>query len=891
MPFHELSDLTHDKFISSLPDPLSSLVQQASEISFVSNRSDHFEILTRSHVLEITEKILDAFKSNDEAIIEEGMVELISFIRSVIDFSLYIAKRSNLKDAKNDEWSDMDSAQMRKVPFLLLEDSFDSLPLSLTRILWTYGPAEWLPNICDETLLFNQGSKYVLIRVANKLLKSLSVNAENQAASFAGEISMTLAAVFPLSERSAVNVLGSFHTDNIVKFESMEEWIEKKGSEKEQQELVMNYDFYSKLWGVQQTFTNPKELLPLGSTNWNENLDNFLEEVKFIFSLFEGRKFKSDLIKHLNARWKKAKHGTISRQKIQSDGDAEMKDATDNQESIESLAPSRQYKYLTNSQLIHLQLQDPEIRVHFLTQLLIISKYLTSSLAAFSMTPAGSNVSTKMICEKNQVTLHQLEVRAAELMKAIPPNGEEHFKTLEWILKDRESIWRRWKKNKCEPSIEQFSSNNGDVDKIIEPRRNYYGLKSSNDESIAIKSENYSFKIDFVKDLPVIAKDLSSKGNKTDQFLVEYADALDPDAGIEEEYHPRKNKLASWRALRSLSRDYIGHFGDVNNNCMISKRTGDFEGIIRKIWKEEKNINIPGDMPDVEEDSDSEVGDDEVDEDAAGNSNSEAPVEDLFDSKEVMNEDSEKTIIDEAQDTDETKLGEKEGVVNEIDLKTEEINSNDHDVVIDSQQESEGEGTGTKGLDEKSPGALDDSTAANEDDTRKDKTHGKDNKQPPGLAENKEADLDSRSRRKRSRSNSVDRRTKKQKGETTKNDSTEDTKVDKEKDDPVSASRSAPNKDNRSHDNSRAFNRSSQHLPPRGGNLRGAQYPPTGMRRSPPPNLGIGQPVRGHAGPGNFRGSYGGPRGRDDRGPRGGGRGGDMERDRRGGAGQRNSRR
>jgi THO complex subunit 1 len=302
MPFHELSDLTHDKFISSLPDPLSSLVQQASEISFVSNRSDHFEILTRSHVLEITEKILDAFKSNDEGIIEEGMVELISFIRSVIDFSLYIAKRSNLKDAKNDEWSDMDSAQMRKVPFLLLEDSFDSLPLSLTRILWTYGPAEWLPNICDETLLFNQGSKYVLIRVANKLLKSLSVNAENQAASFAGEISMTLAAVFPLSERSAVNVLGSFHTDNIVKFESMEEWIEKKGSEKEQQELVMNYDFYSKLWGVQQTFTNPKELLPLGSTNWNENLDNFLEEVKFIFSLFEGRKFKSDLIKHLNAR-------------------------------------------------------------------------------------------------------------------------------------------------------------------------------------------------------------------------------------------------------------------------------------------------------------------------------------------------------------------------------------------------------------------------------------------------------------------------------------------------------------------------------------------------------------------------------------------------------------
>jgi hypothetical protein len=301
-PFNKLTaNLTHDEFISSLPDPLSSQVQEALEISD-SNKTDHFEILARSHVLETTKKLLDAFKSNDDSIMEEAMVDLISFVRSVIDFCLYIAKRSNAKDMETDNLLDMDSAQMRKVPFLLLEDSFDSLPLSLTRVLWNYGPAEWLPYMCDENLLFNQGSKYVLIRIANKLLKSLSVNAENQAASFAGEISMTLAAVFPLSERSAVNVLGSFHTDNIVKFESMEEWIENKGSEKEQQQSVLNYDFYSKFWGVQQLFTNPKELLPFGSKIWNENMDNFLEEIKIILSLFEGRGFKSDLIKHLNAR-------------------------------------------------------------------------------------------------------------------------------------------------------------------------------------------------------------------------------------------------------------------------------------------------------------------------------------------------------------------------------------------------------------------------------------------------------------------------------------------------------------------------------------------------------------------------------------------------------------
>ena len=41
---------------------------------------------------------------------------------------------------------------------------------------------------------------------------------------------------------------------------------------------------------------------------------------------------------------------------------------------------NRHYKYLTNSQLLNLQLQDPEIRIHFLTQFLIISSYLSQSI-------------------------------------------------------------------------------------------------------------------------------------------------------------------------------------------------------------------------------------------------------------------------------------------------------------------------------------------------------------------------------------------------------------------------------------------------------------------------------------------------------------------------------
>lgn len=579
---------------------------------------------------------------------------------------------------------------------------------------------------------------------------------------------------------------------------------------------------------------------------------------------------------------------------IDTDGDTQMKNAAETHASGETLAPSRQYKYLTNSQLLHLQLQDPEIRMQFLTQLLIISKYLTSSLAAFVLTPAGSNVTTKMICEKNQGTLHQLEVRAAELMKSIPPNGEEHFKTLNWILKDRELIWRQWKKNKCEPPIEQFVTSDGDAGNTKKEKSVSYQLKSTNSESIAMKAELYSFKIDIEKKLPVIAKDLASNGNHIDQFLDEYADALDPDAGIEEEYHPRKNKLSSWRALRFLSRDYIGHFGDNDKKCMISKRTGDFEGIVRKIWKEDKGIDIPGDMPDVEEDiSESESDDDEEDEKEM--SHSEPLVEELSDSKGKVEEIS-KDMLDEENHNDEKDPQETEEGVQESSLKDAEIDSNEHEVATDApkeEQEKEAMDTTVKASDKTALDMSELHTIMNGDESRADE------EQLLESTENKEAEIDSRSRQKRSRSSSVGRSNKKQKGETTKNELTEDIKSDNKKDDSTSHAKTAPNDDNRTRDNSRAFNRPGQPpshpQPHRGGSSRGPQYPPSGMRRSPPPNSGHGQPPqRGPTGPGNFRGPgplYGGPRGRgDDRGPRGGGRGG-MERDRRGGAGQRNSRR
>ena len=513
---------------------------------------------------------------------------------------------------------------------------------------------------------------------------------------------MVLASVFPLSERSAVNVLGAFHTEDKyrVEFESTQEFLNSTsisitgvgsmgtsvsasastsgdGKRTGTNSITLNYGFYSKFWGLQELFTDPRSLLPKAASkaaasqsntqnqnreSWSGNLDRFIMDLRDVLAAFEGQEFPKDLVKDLTNRWNHMKRSPVGVGAVEGDGngdgngegagadgdgdgngDAEMLtdradgnvdmdkdmntdvDMKGEQESssqstgvsasasasASTLSTKRQYKYLTNSQLLRLQLQDPELRIHFLTQLFILSTYLSTSLALYASANTGTGTSTnisagndvnKMVCEKIQSSLHQLQKRAGDLMKRTPPNGEAHFNTLGWILKERESVWRNWKKDKCTPPIERFDDGKNDLVAGAGARIGNGALgatRAVSNPSIAERAKAYLFEIDLRKDLPAISQAMSQpQKNGMNQFLDEYADALDPEAGIEEEYHPKNNKLSCWRALRSLSKTHIGSYADdKDGHCMIQKRTGDFEGIVRKVWKEEKAIDIPGDMP------------------------------------------------------------------------------------------------------------------------------------------------------------------------------------------------------------------------------------------------------------------------------------------------------
>jgi THO complex subunit 1 len=367
-----------EDFLTHIPSPLQEQIQQllATRTSAANNnaetetesctiidRVEQFQFGTRDHVLSISKALLESLSKNDAAILEETVEELLSFIRNVIDvilhvFYIHCTNIPSDDDDDDDDGTDGDvnekassvaslcseivtkGIEIRKIPFLILEDLVETLPTKTIQLFWNYGPSLWLedilcknpisfkhhktllqnnPKLKKENLtLFTQGSQYCILRLCNRLLKNISVDSSHVHAQFAGQITMTLAKVFPLSEKSAVNNLGKFNVESIIQFESLNDWYKsnnsdsssskgKASTESEKKNMgALNYDFYNSFWTLQQYFTNPVTLLPkamekttLGH-DWT-NMETFMKTVESVLTAFESNQFPNRLVKDLKS--------------------------------------------------------------------------------------------------------------------------------------------------------------------------------------------------------------------------------------------------------------------------------------------------------------------------------------------------------------------------------------------------------------------------------------------------------------------------------------------------------------------------------------------------------------------------------------------------------------
>eukprot|EP00977_Amphora_coffeiformis_P006310 scaffold1351_cov176-Amphora_coffeaeformis.AAC.44 len=232
---------------------------------------------------------------------------------------------------------------------------------------------------------------------------------------------------------------------------------------------------------------------------------------------------------------------------------------------------SRGIKYLTSSHLMSYQLTDPEFRIHILTQILIVCHHLSSG---------GPLLRTKIVDWNN---------RSKALLENMGVIGSKHLKLLESVFDGSEAAWLQWKKDKFKDDLDKRNSQ----PLTSRKRRRTLGgsLTSTAEEdeaSLALTQGVLN-----LSELATASKQMRGILPSLDDHMGDYVDALDPEAGIEAEYHPRNDKLFAWRALRVMRRGHLGLLQRVHVN-------GDFEGLVRYIYQEEKDTSIPGEYPQYE---------------------------------------------------------------------------------------------------------------------------------------------------------------------------------------------------------------------------------------------------------------------------------------------------
>ena len=290
------------------------------------------------------------------------------------------------------------------------------------------------------------------------LLRRLS---RTQNTVFCGRILLFLAKFFPFSERSGLNIISEFNLDNTTVFSSSLSGKEdgEIGSTKErmdidndsdkvikidedEKDLNIDYALYSKFWQLQDFFRNPIQCYE--KSKWLQ----FSKHAKDVFAIFKS--FKLDSISG------KKRNEKESSTQIESSHQKSRNNHNTTENNQNRQEPSTQdyfAKYLTNQNLLQLQLSDSNFRRYILVQFLILFQYLKSAVKFKNEMQILSDDQSKWVSDYTE--------QAYSLINETPPNGQEFAKAVKHILK-REEQWNAWKNDGC-PSLNKDFSKSTEV--------------------------------------------------------------------------------------------------------------------------------------------------------------------------------------------------------------------------------------------------------------------------------------------------------------------------------------------------------------------------------------------------------------------------------------------
>ncbi|XP_077868865.1 THO complex subunit 1-like [Saccoglossus kowalevskii] len=234
-------------------------------------------------------------------------------------------------------------------PFILLADISEVVTLEVCDDIFKF--VETRVETWQEPIFYNAGKNY-LLRVCNDLLRRLS---QPQCTVFCGRIQLFLARLFPLIERSGLNLMSQFNLDNVTVYNTKDVEGSLKHDEKdesmdyEEGEMgdsmsgtPIDYNLYRKFWSLQDYFRYPVQCY--NKEAWRR----FGQHSNEVLSAFHSLK-----LDEVHASKKKL-------EQMKKDGHRYFA------------------KYLTSEKLFDLQLSDSNFRRYVLLQFLILFQYLNA---------------------------------------------------------------------------------------------------------------------------------------------------------------------------------------------------------------------------------------------------------------------------------------------------------------------------------------------------------------------------------------------------------------------------------------------------------------------------------------------------------------------------------
>ncbi|KAK4057367.1 hypothetical protein OIO90_001436 [Microbotryomycetes sp. JL221] len=317
----------------------------------------------------------------------------------------------------------------------------DTCPLNIVTILMDQQTVDgcvhlfkWIESRVDRVTKGMQplrGKGPILLRLSNELLRRLP-KTKQQHVVFSGQVLMFLNQVFPLGEKSGVNLRGNFNSSKVTLFDHEQDYSSSHVDSKDTTD-VSKPDFYQAFWSLQQIFSNPTLLFEAQTSSTSlKQLELGIKQTLEVFG--EATKQERKLAGNSKAGKRKATNATL-------DDDVES-----------SLQDYFFPRYLTSRNLLELEIADVNFRRQVLFQTLILFQYMLSFVPQErerlkQRTTNQSALPNYTLETQDERWVREFKTKISNELDSME-GGKRFRQTVDLILR-REQNWINWKLKSC----------------------------------------------------------------------------------------------------------------------------------------------------------------------------------------------------------------------------------------------------------------------------------------------------------------------------------------------------------------------------------------------------------------------------------------------------------